>query len=278
MKNLLEANVKVPFLVIALLLMVPMFLLLAISGENHLDLNKKNTTTEVVMVDTENNQSDEATTEENSITESMEATETTLEAVPVVEEVKKEYTQAELEEIFDLKNKVEGTKIFYSENLGIGFTYEPYPYGNDRTEIKFIEEGNVVRIQGSEFDYTPRIEVFEKKSDQTLKQAVEERFLKGINPEKCFVESRDWGFINNEAHNIIMINYVTTENDDTPYWESAYNCSSAEPYAVTNEASYFIEDKLNNSKYSYVSYSTQDGYISNGGEKQYFTESIRFLK
>ena len=68
------------------------------------------------------------------------------------------------------------------------------------------------------------------------------------------------------------------EDNDIPYWESAYNCSSAEPYAVTNAGSYFIEDKLNASKYSYVLYSTQDGYISNGIEKQHFTESIRFLK
>ncbi len=272
MKNLLEAHVKVPFLVVALLLMVPMFLLLAISGENHLDLNKKNTTTEVVMVDRE----------ESSMLDSMETEESTITDTKnidtPVEEVKKEYTQAELEEIFDLKNKVEGTKIFYSKNLGIGFTYLPYPYGNDKQEIKFIEAGNVVRIQGSEFDNVPRIEVFEKKSDQTLQQAIEDRFLKGINPEKCFVEPQDWGFINNEAHNILRINYITTEDNDIPYWESAYNCSSAEPYAVTNAASYFIEDKLNASKYSYVLYSTQDGYISNGIEKQHFTESIRFLK
>lgn len=80
MKNLLEAHVKVPFLVIALLLMVPMFLLLAISGENHLDLNNKQKTTETVMVYPKDSASDGA----------METTESQAEEVPVVEEVKKE--------------------------------------------------------------------------------------------------------------------------------------------------------------------------------------------
>jgi len=277
MKNLLEAHVKVPFLVIALLLMVPMFLLLAISGENHLDLNKKNITTEMVMVDTEENTLEEpSNTEESSKDDSMETDEG-----PVVEEVKKEYTQAELEEIFDLKNKVEGTKIFYSENLGIGFTYLPSdPYNNMYSNYSVKESGNILTVGDDD-----TIEVLQKDTNLTLLQTVEKDFLSGADPKKCLAKQ------NNEFFKTVYIEatqFGRTEKEieDNPYLASEINCpNSAKSYALAGGASFFFDSSdKSKTKYFFIELG-QDGSALAGfknkddaGFNISFYQSIEFVE
>lgn len=210
---------------------------------------------------------------------------------PVVEEVKKEYTQAELEKIFDLKNKVAGTEIFYSKNLGIGFTYKPILY--EGATVRFFEEGNNIynSINGKKYDDFPSIEVFNKDPKITLKQAIEEKFLKDVDPNKCFVgESRYIFSTNINIHESAEILYEIVKNselggaynEDIPWWDQMDKCPKAvQFYAKTNGVQYFLEDKSNPSKYAFIRVG-QDGLTNDGGEDspkaKNYVYSIRFLK
>lgn len=51
--------------------------------------------------------------------------------------------------MFDLSKKEQDTKIYYSDKLGVGFTYAPNP---DNFSIKVTEIGNKIYISGTNED------------------------------------------------------------------------------------------------------------------------------
>ena len=100
--------------------------------------------------------------------------------VPTQETTPKEkvYTQDELNTIFEMNKKKPGTKIFYSEKLGVGFTYNLLEgFSPDTYEVPVSEQGNGVAIgypekKGTSASGRKSLYVFNKDPKDTLEQAI----------------------------------------------------------------------------------------------------------
>ena len=240
-----------------------------------MELGKEVKTTETVMVYPKDSESDETMVEETD--ETMETTESQAE-----EEVKKEYTQAELEEIFDLKNKVEGTKIFYSENLGIGFTYLPissYPYNNTYSNYSVKESGNIITL-----GYDNTVETFQKDPNLTLLQTIEKEYLSEADPKKCLAK-QNTDFVKTVYIEATQFGRTDKEIEENPFLSSEINCpDKAKPY-VNSESGFFFDlpDK-SKTKYVFINLGKKDtllaGYKNktDAGFEVSFYQSIEFVE
>jgi hypothetical protein len=141
-------------------------------------------------------------------------------------------TKPTLEEIFGLDKKEPGTKLYYSEKLGVGFTY--LSYGPEQP-VSVVEKDNKISIG----DQT--IEVFEKDSSLTLQQAIEEKFLKEYNFADCWVKIAETNEQKLESYVAATISYPPAKNPEDPFWVNSENCPKF--YSETNGMQYFLMNK-----------------------------------
>jgi hypothetical protein len=74
------------------------------------------------------------------------------------------------------KAEKSGIKEFVSKELGVSFKYPSY--------IKDISvEGNRIKVDSKS------VEIFDKASEQTLQQAIEDKFLGDYSPSDCWVDT-----------------------------------------------------------------------------------------
>jgi hypothetical protein len=225
---------------------------------------------------------------------------------PVVDDVdtinqetttEKVYSQEELNQIFEMDKKSPDTKLFYSERLGVGFTYAPYnptfeegmsSEGLSLTTVKEIGNKIYLTDGSKEADANPSgygnsLEVFTKNPNDPLDKAIAKEFLVGANPKDCFVSVKKYSPLYRG-----YISYIpdkTKLNDDNVYLGGEVNCpSKAMPY-IGNEgsSSFFIlnEKDFNTTKYGFLSIGS-GGQSANAGYKDNknmpWIETIRFLK
>jgi putative hemolysin len=138
------------------------------------------------------------------------------------------------EEIFGLDQKETGTKLYYSEKLGVGFTYLNYNYAS-KTPVTILEKDNKISVD------TQTIEVFEKDPSLTLAAAIEEKFLKGYNSADCWVKSKETSEQNLESYISATISYPPAENSEEPFFENSKKCPQL--YSETNGMQYFLMNK-----------------------------------
>jgi hypothetical protein len=209
----------------------------------------------------------------------------------------KKYSQEELNQIFEMDKKSPETKLYYSEKLGVGFTYAPYNptfeegMSSEGLNLNTVKEiGNTIYLtDGSKeaYDnpssYGNSLEIFTKDPKDILEQAVTKEFLIGANPKDCFVAVKKY-----ESFYRGYISYVpdkTKLNDDNAYYGGAVNCPAKTiPYIGNEGAAWFFvlnEKDVNNSKYGFLSIGS-GAQSANAGYKNYpempWSDTIRFLK
>jgi hypothetical protein len=232
----------------------------------------------------------ESTTLSTEILPSDEAT-TITENQPA--DQPKKYSQEELNQIFEMNKKSPETKLYYSEKLGVGFTYAPYnpPFAGDLNLDTVREIDNKIYLtDGTENPNSNpsdwgghSLEIFNKDSKDILEQAITKEFLIGANPKDCFVAVKKY-----ESFYRGYISYVpdkTKLNDDNAYYGGAVNCPAKTiPYIGNEGAAWFFvlnEKDVNNSKYGFLSIGS-GAQSANAGYKNYpempWSDTIRFLK
>lgn len=153
-------------------------------------------------------------------------------------------TEQDLNNIFDLSRKETGTKIYYSDKLGVGFTYMPNRTGTTFT-VKVTEIGNKIYVHGvkEKPEDGQSIEIFLKDSEVTLEKAIEAKFLNNYNPQDCFVKT-------NTTNETQLPNYISAEisfpqnsnpDPNTPWWANVSKCPKN--YSQTNGVQYFLANK-----------------------------------
>lgn len=160
-------------------------------------------------------------------------------------------TEPNLNQIFGLSQKEAGTKIYYSEKLGIGFTYLPVA----NQELKITEIGNKISLGDQS------IEVFAKDPSLTLDEAIKSQFLQGYDSKDCFVKS-------NEASEQKLLNYISAvisfppaTDPNGPWWQNSDKCP--QNYSETNAVQYFLMNKDVPGKFMFVKIG-QDAVASDG--------------
>lgn len=81
-----------------------------------------------------------------------------------------------------------GQKKYVNPKLGISFLYLVIDGFDNVTEITTKEIGSKVYVYAKKYNYNAGqyVEVFDKNPKQTLKEAIETKFLENYSTEKCF--------------------------------------------------------------------------------------------
>ncbi|HPI67409.1 MAG TPA: DUF333 domain-containing protein [bacterium] len=179
-------------------------------------------------------------------------------------------TETNLSDIFELNKKESGTKIYYSQNLGIGFTYLDHA---DRKPVVIIEKDNKISVDDQS------IEVFEKDPVASLEQAIKDKFLKGYNPADCFVKMQEKSEQVLANYMVAVISYPPADNPDDPWWQNSEKCPKN--YSATNGIQYFLMNREVPDRFLFVKvgqYSAaSDGTPSTADSGFNWTNSIRVL-
>lgn len=168
------------------------------------------------------------------------------------------FTQSDLNRIFELDNKEPGTKLYYSDKLGIGFTYLPLSSGIDVSEkITEFED----KIEFTSRFYHHSIEVFPKDPKMSFEQAIEDRFLQGYSPTDCFVVTNTIRGLPNPNHISAEIYFPDTDNPEDPWWQNSEKCPPK--YSAINAVRYFLMNENVPDKFIFVEIG-QDTDFSDG--------------
>lgn len=185
------------------------------------------------------------------------------------------FTQSDLERIFELSEKEPGTEIYYSDNLGVGFSYLRYssPYASS-SPIKITEPGNRI-----DFGFHT-IEVFTKDPKISLEQAIEKRFLQEYSSSDCFVKVYDTSEQRSSDYVKAEISFPPTNDPSAPWWQNSDKCP--QHYSQRNAVRYFLMNKDVPGKFLFVDIG-QDSVASDGtpvteGDGSGWYSSIRILK
>ena len=148
--------------------------------------------------------------------------------------------QQKLDSLFDLRSKKAETKLFYSEKLGVGFTYLPRPEYNSTVETTVTEKGDMIYIHDTKYEPETgqSIQVFTKDEKLSLEEAIQNRFLKEYDKKDCFAAA----YTNTE---MIPSGYTAAEISfsedlapkDGAWWDIGDKCPV--PYTRTNGIQYF---------------------------------------
>lgn len=158
-----------------------------------------------------------------------------------------------LETQFGINEKEKGTQLYYSEVLGVGFTYKSF---SDDYVPKITESGNKIYV--GEYQ---SIEVFEKDPSVTLEQAIKDQILKGISDSRCFIKVYEMG--DDEVKNYISaaISYPGEKGSTEPLFAQKNVCPTQ--YVETNGVRYFLMNKNVPTKFLFVEIG-QDSMMSDG--------------
>jgi len=198
----------------------------------------------------------------------------------------KVYTQDELNTIFEMDKKKPSTKIFYSDKLGVGFTYNLLEgFSPDTYEVPVSEQGNGVVIGYQEKKGTPAsgrksLQVFNKDSKDTLEQAITKEFLQGVDSKKCFAQKYEHEYLSKEnpQYKYAEIFYTPTQGEEVGFNNGIENCpEKIHRYVRTNASLYFFEDTRVPSKYVFVILG-QESIAYSGIGSEDWSGSIRILK
>lgn len=215
---------------------------------------------------------------------------------PIVEDIdtnnqetttEKVYSQEELNQIFEMDKKKSGTKLFYSEKLGVGFTYAPLKEDPRSRILSIKEKDSKIAIidQNSEnlgdriFENADAdIEVFTKDPKDTLVRAISKELLTGVDSKKCFATKSTYGE-QLEGYIYAVISYAPTPGSDVVINNGIENCpKEAQSYAARNDGiQFFLEDPKVPSKYVSLRIG-QGAFAESGTGNEGWERSLRILK
>lgn len=140
------------------------------------------------------------------------------------------------------------TKTFQSTKLGLRFTYA------ERDDL-----GHIIRVQESgdtiyvyPENTSPQngqfVRVFSKTANETLKQAVEARFLINTNPEDCYVNSgTDANGTKPTSGKAVIITYPIINDANNTWLVNSKKCPVG--YSLSDGLSYFWTEKESRDKF-----------------------------
>ena len=169
-------------------------------------------------------------------------------------------------------------KNFISQNLGIAFDYKQEPF-SDGTKVKVKESDNKVYVyvarEGSNTDYKTGqyVEIFQKDPGITLKEAIENKFLKGYSSNDCFVKNYD---LNNPLprYEGATISYPAPTDPNAAWFENGDKCPPV--YSESNGLSYFFYDKNFPNKFAFFSIGQYP--IESGVGNKMWQDTFDFIK
>lgn len=180
----------------------------------------------------------------------------------------------DLHTIFDLDSKEPGTELYYSEALGVGFTYLVPTGLNPEADVAVNEFGNTISVFGQS------IEVFDKDPSLSFKETIEQLFLSGYDPAECWVVLRENSEQRLPFYVSAEITFPPPTDPNTPWWENASACPQR--YSQVNAMQYFVYNEKVTDTFLFVRVG-QDSPASDGTPRTAeggfnWTHSIRILE
>lgn len=185
-----------------------------------------------------------------------------------------------LNSIFDLSEKETGTRLYYSDKLGVGFTYVPNQAGTPAVEVTEIGDKIYVHYDNEKPEQGKSIEIFTKDPNLTLEEAIRAKFLTGYNSSDCFVKTYEASQTGLPNYISAGISFPRTNDPSIPWWQNADKCP--QNYRETNGGQFFLMNKDVPGKLLFVILG-QDSITSDGTPKTAeggfdWSHSIRILK
>jgi len=178
------------------------------------------------------------------------------------------YSERDL--LFGLDKKVAGTKLYYSDKFGLGFTY----FSEEPSFSSEIKESDRIIVSDQS------IEVFSKDPKISLEQAVKDRFLGGYDPKDCFVKISETNEQEMPNYVSAVISFPISTDTNNPWWQNADKCPR--DYSETNGIRYFLMNKDVPGKFLFVrigqASAASDGTPLVNGSLFNWTHSIRILE
>lgn len=192
--------------------------------------------------------------------------------------------QQKLDSLFDISTKAPETKLFYSEKLGVGFTYLPQSQYDSSVETVVTEKGDMIYVHNAQYEPETgqSIQVFTKDEKLSLEEAIQNRFLKEYDKKDCFAAA----YTNTE---MIPSGYTTAEISfsedlapkDGAWWDIGDKCPVT--YTTTNGIQYFVMNPDVPGKYLFLklgqeSISRDGSIVEDGGELHDWSYSLRIVE
>lgn len=107
-------------------------------------------------------------------------------------------SQDEMYDILEMDKAREDGEMFYSQNLGIAFSYGVQEFNRGYSTIEVVEDGNGLNVVSLTKDKDideigrfsgHRLEVFDKPKDQSVKNFLSQKFLSEEYPD-CFIRTQ----------------------------------------------------------------------------------------
>lgn len=181
-------------------------------------------------------------------------------------------SQQEIDIAFGIKEKQQGTKVFYSQDFGFGFTYASHKGTDIPLEIIDDQNDTIYLHFLNELPPVSRksIQVFGKNPNMTLGEAVRFRFLFNKNPANCAVEARQAVQEPSSSYERVEISYVHSQDA---------NFTTEDPCFIYYTRGYFLMNKEVPDKFLFINLG-QDSIASDGtiGEVNDWSRSIKILR
>jgi len=173
-----------------------------------------------------------------------------------------------------------GSVLFESKKLGIRLFHakslDDITEKQDRIEIKTLERGNKIYVYQDLEVFRPEdgqyVEVFEKDRKISLKEAIEQQFLKGYSANDCYVEEGTG--IGSDNVLTATIRYTKGLLNEDP--SSSPNICPTD-YAETMGIRYFFMFKNYPSKFGFLSIGHYSLPAESGKDMSAWQETIEFF-
>ncbi|MCK5459746.1 hypothetical protein KAI52_01385 [Candidatus Parcubacteria bacterium] len=118
------------------------------------------------------------------------------------------------------------------------------------------------------------VKIFTKDSKDSLKQAIEKRFLKKFSKEECFVNEKNINYLFNYSKNCIVLSAIDYPNREEHPFENKNNC----PYAAFNGKSYFLMDINYPDKFAFFSIGQYSIPAALEGVEIFWQDTFKFIE
>ena len=164
----------------------------------------------------------------------------------------------------DVIDSVTNVGTYTSHALGITFQYQ-----NNPAPVRIAENGNTIKVDGG----ATTIQVFKKDPSVTLQQAIQQTFLTGYDPTKCYVKVSSTPFFGDSEYTTASINYPIYDGD---IGSEPGTCN--DNYESGDFLSYFVYDPMHPNEFAYVNDGqSPDVMAPTPNQNSNFDYTLRFI-
>jgi len=137
-----------------------------------------------------------------------------------------------------------GIQTYSSQALGVSFKYDSANSGIQEAGTTTYVYPKDIQPEEGQF-----IRRFEKRSSETLTQAIDRQILSGYSTTTCTVTAAQ-SSVYPATYTKAEITYPAPTDPNAPFWQSASKCNEA--YARTNGIRYFLYDSAHPDRFYFV--------------------------